>query len=225
MSSSRCSRSQGRYAQGVTRNRPWRYQEGRFWAPSPPSSPETPCLLEGSGSPGLDSPFLYSSERMRGYGSYRERNTVWGFRNADSASLPGQVRQWLRGVTPPAPAGACTLRIAHNTRRTPARPYRTFGRYRPTLRPSQATGPSLPRSAESLPTLLGPVGTAFLWSQGRIPTAGYFPAPHRHRRYRTTEPRPNQLIGRGGAKEKPNILSDRYPSARLSAPTSASAIC
>lgn len=225
MSSSRCSRPQAGCAQGATRNRPWRYQEGRFWAPSPPSLSETPGLLEGSGSPGLDSPFLYSSERKRGYGSYRERNTVWGFRNADSASPPGQVRQWLRGVTAPAPAWACTPRTTHNTRRTPARPYRTFGRYRPSLPASQAAGPSLPSAGESLPTPLGPVGTVFPWSQGRIPTAGYFPAPHRHRRYRTAEPRPNELIGRGGAKEKPNVLSDRYPSARLSAPTSASAIC
>lgn len=76
-----------------------------------------------------------------------------------------------------------------------------MARYRPTRRASQAAGPSLPSAGESLPTPLGPVGTAFPWSQGRIPTAGYFPAPHRHQRYRTTKPQPNHVIGQGVPKK------------------------
>lgn len=228
MSSDRHSRPQAGCAQGVTRNRPWRCQEGRFWAPSPPLLPDTPCLLKGSGvlsRPEADATSLNSSEEKRGYSSYSNGNTSWERRKADSASLPGRVHGRLRGATVAAPPG-----------RTPVVPPITpDGPPRARIGPSsryRASAPPLPRSAESLPTGLRPIGTPFLGPQSRIPSPYLFSAPQGRPCYRTIEwqSAPSVRSGRDvgdmrGLYQKPNNLSDDHPFSRILAPSFDSAIC
>lgn len=198
-------------------------QEGRFWPLSTPSVPGHPCSLEGPGAypiPGRTPPLL-SPLTKEGWTEWTGTNesgkqgenvsTLSMDRGMDRDGRP-RLRPGRTSLAPPVspafPSRARELVI------------RLFSVLHP---PSQAARPALPTAPISLPTAQSPVETAFLWTQGRIPSPSYFRGRHRLPSYRPSirqSVRPvtaGRDVGDGrGSNQKPNTYWDSIPSACIS---------
>lgn len=205
MPSSRPCLRPGLDAQGWTGNRPWGFRNADFDPLSTLSVLDHPTSPEGLAACAIPLP-VYSFDEIGVDRVDSSRNGLWDFRKAESASTPGHGRRMDRGWTAPPRLGRpCRASRAASDNPSRARdPWLSHPR------------PPLPRAAESLPTPLGPLGTAFPWPQGRIPSACYFPAPTTDHRSRTTTCEDGRsgrsAVVMRGWSEKSQILGPRYPS-------------
>lgn len=219
MRSDRNAVNQPGYRQGATGNRLWEPRKGDFGPASPPSPGVTLDSLEGSGP---RQGYFYLSIPLRERGvtvvTVTERGPGKSGSPIPRRSL-GSDASGYRGGTARAPLGVAP----RATRTMPDNPSRARD---PRL---SHPGPPLPRSAESLPTTLGPVGMPIPWSQGRIPSTSYFPAPTTQHGSRTTACEDRRTVGPVGVmrgwSENSEILGPRYPCSCTSRSIFDSAIC
>lgn len=205
MRSSRHSRPQARYAQGATRNRPWGFRNADSAPRNRRNGLKPPVLQSGPGP----SRKVYLSTPLRERGvtavTVSERGPGKSGSPIPRRPLGSDASSYGGATVPPRPGLPCRASRAASDNPSRARdPWLSHPR------------PPLPRAAESLPTPLGPLGTAFPWPQGRIPSACYFPAPTTDHRSRTTiceDGRSGRSVGvMRGWSEKSQILGPRYPS-------------
>jgi hypothetical protein len=207
------------YRPGATGNRLWEPRKGDFSPASPPSPGVTLGSIEGSG-PRQGYFYLSTSLRERGVTvvTVTERGPEKSGSPIPRRSL-GSDAGGYGGGTARAPLG-----LSPRASRTP--PDNPSRARDPWL---SHPGPPLPRPAESLPTAFGPVGTHVPCSQGRIPTACYFPARTTDHGSRTTACEDGRSVGpvrvMRGWSENSEILGPGVPSTPTSRSTFDSATC
>lgn len=217
---------------GVDRQTALGRQEGRFWPLSTPSAPDHPCSTEGSGAcptPGRTPlvPSPLSEEGWTGWTPSKEPgkqgenvSTLSMDRGMDRDGRP-RLRPGLTPRVPPAPPI-----IPSRARIGPSAVIRACRRALPGSRSALPTAPI------SLPTAQSPVETAFLWSQGHIPSPSYSAGLVRLPSYRPLIRQPVRPVTAGGdgrdgrgSDQKPNTYWDSYPSASIFLGSFDSATC